>query len=88
MGYFLNAGGAASVGIARYITPRADLARSGGVSEADGQLDSNDLIVFIHRFFSNDSRDDIGKVGGLQGSDGRLDNNDFIVFIDWFFTGC
>jgi 1,4-alpha-glucan branching enzyme len=67
-----------------------DIGGAGGeaVSCGDGNLDNNDFIVFINRFFDQDPLADIGGEGGEEGSDGILDNNDFIIFIGWFFAGC
>ncbi|HYD01384.1 MAG TPA: GC-type dockerin domain-anchored protein [Phycisphaerales bacterium] len=66
-----------------------DIGAAGGVFAADGNLDNNDFVVFIDRFFAQDPvTADIGVTGGLFGRDGRFDNNDFIVFIDRFFEGC
>jgi hypothetical protein len=75
-------------GLWQLFRPVADIGRPGGFSGPDGQLDNNDFIAFIDRFFQQDPRVDIGRSGGLDGSDGWLDNNDFIVFIDLFFDGC
>ena len=66
----------------------ADIGVAGGEPGTDGQLDNNDFIVYIDRFFNGDVRADIGAAGGVAGTDGELDNNDFIVFIDRFFEGC
>ena len=67
----------------------ADIGKAGGEFGNDGQLDNNDFIVFINRFFAQDMGvADIGMAGGLFGRDGALDNNDFIVFINAFFNGC
>lgn len=66
----------------------ADIGRNGGIEGHDGQLNNNDFIVFVNRFFASDSRADVGVAGGLLGHDGLLDNNDFIAFITMFFSGC
>jgi subtilisin family serine protease len=68
----------------------ADIGRQGGVAGHDGQLDNNDFVVFIDRFFAHDSVVDIGAQGGVSGHDGLFDNNDFVAFIDAFFShaGC
>lgn len=65
----------------------ADLGKSGGVAGGDGQLDNNDFIVFVDRFFSGDERADVGRSGAERGGDGLFDSNDFCVFIDLFFHG-
>ncbi|HYC99620.1 MAG TPA: GC-type dockerin domain-anchored protein, partial [Phycisphaerales bacterium] len=62
----------------------ADLGRTGGLAEPDGQLNNNDFVVFIDFFFAADLRADIGSVGGVPGPDGFHNNNDFVVFIDRF----
>ncbi|MBY0308854.1 MAG: hypothetical protein K2Q09_08945, partial [Phycisphaerales bacterium] len=66
----------------------ADIGSVGADPNGDGRLDNNDFIVFIDRFFSQDTLVDLGTPGGVQGSDGVFDNNDFIAFIDLFFAGC
>jgi uncharacterized membrane protein len=64
----------------------ADLGKQGGRSGSDGKLDSNDLIVYISRFFAADERADVGSQGGLAQPDGLFDNNDFVAFINQFFA--
>ncbi|MFT3683472.1 MAG: GC-type dockerin domain-anchored protein [Phycisphaerales bacterium] len=66
----------------------ADIAGPGAGGGPDGELNNNDFIVFIDRFFAGDLRADYGKVGGVLGFDDRLDNNDFVAFIGQFFAGC
>jgi probable HAF family extracellular repeat protein len=65
-----------------------DIGKAGGVAGADGQLDNNDLVVFIDWFFAGDTRADIGATGGVAGADGVFDNNDFVVFVDRLFAHC
>jgi len=67
---------------------QSDIGSVGGTDGADGNLDNNDFVVFIDRFFNHDPRADVGVTGGLPGADQMWDNNDFVVFIDQFFTGC
>ncbi|HZW06028.1 MAG TPA: right-handed parallel beta-helix repeat-containing protein [Phycisphaerales bacterium] len=66
----------------------ADMGGAGGTPGADGQLDNNDFVVFIDRFFTSTPSADLGGTGGTPGADGRFDNNDFVVFIDAFFAAC
>jgi hypothetical protein len=66
----------------------ADLGSQGGVVAPDGDLDNNDFIVFIDKFFQHDAGADLGSQGGVGPGDGQFDNNDFVVFIDLFFAGC
>ena len=66
----------------------ADIGSAGADANGDGELDNNDFIVFIDRFFAQDPAVDFGSAGGEQGADGLFDNNDFIAFIDLFFAGC
>ncbi|MDP1661023.1 MAG: GC-type dockerin domain-anchored protein [Phycisphaerales bacterium] len=66
----------------------SDIGSTGGADAADGQLNNNDFIVFIDRFFASDPRADVGATGGVPGVDGAFNNNDFVVFIDRFFAGC
>ena len=66
----------------------ADIGQSGGFGGPDHQLNNNDFIVFIDRFFESHPIADRGRAGGVAGTDGQFDNNDFIVFIDQFFAGC
>jgi hypothetical protein len=66
----------------------SDIAGEGGSAIPDGNLDNNDFIVFINRFFDTNPAADVGVEGGASGSDGLFDNNDFIVFIQNFFAGC
>jgi hypothetical protein len=66
----------------------SDVGSAGGTDGADGQLNNNDFVVFIDRFFAHDHRADVGVTGGVPGSDMAFDNNDFVVFIDQFFAGC
>jgi hypothetical protein len=66
----------------------ADIAGPGASGPPDGELNNNDFILFIDRFFAGDLRADYGKAGGVLGFDDRLDNNDFVAFIGQFFAGC
>ncbi|MBY0308965.1 MAG: hypothetical protein K2Q09_09510, partial [Phycisphaerales bacterium] len=66
----------------------ADMGGVGAAPAADGNLDNNDFIVFIDRFFAQDALADLGSAGGEDGADGVFDNNDFIAFISYFFAGC
>lgn len=66
----------------------ADVGSTGAIDGADGQLNNNDFIVYIDRFFASDARADVGATGGVPGVDGAFNNNDFVVFIDRFFAGC
>ncbi len=66
----------------------SDIGSTGGADGADGQLNNNDFIVFIDRFFAADPRADVGATGGVPGADDAFNNNDFVVFIDRFFAGC
>ena len=42
----------------------ADIGKAGGLGGGDGQIDNNDLIVFIDRYFAADERADVGRAGG------------------------
>ncbi|HYD00212.1 MAG TPA: GC-type dockerin domain-anchored protein [Phycisphaerales bacterium] len=66
----------------------SDVGSTGGTDGGDGQLNNNDFVVFIDRFFAGDPRADVGVTGGLPGRDEAFNNNDFVVFIDQFFDGC
>ncbi|HZW07520.1 MAG TPA: GC-type dockerin domain-anchored protein, partial [Phycisphaerales bacterium] len=66
----------------------SDIGSTGGTDGGDGQLNNNDFVVFIDRFFAGDPRADVGVTGGLPGRDQAFNNNDFVVFIDQFFDGC
>jgi hypothetical protein len=84
-------GGAGVIAVPGFTPPPcgdADIGRNGGIEGHDGQLNNNDFIVFVNRFFASDPRADVGIAGGLLGHDGHLDNNDFIAFITMFFSGC
>ena len=66
----------------------SDIGSTGGIDGADGQLNNNDFVVFIDRFFGSDPRADVGVTGGVPGTDQQFNNNDFVVFIDQFFAAC
>ena len=64
----------------------ADIGRQGGIGGGDGQLDANDLVVYLNRFFAQDWRADVGKQGGIAEPDGVFDSNDFVVYLSQFFA--
>lgn len=78
----------------------ADIAAVGGTienpGEPDGQLTSDDLVVFVGLFSESPgcpgttpcNRADVASVGGFPPSDGELTVDDLIVFINSFSAGC
>ncbi len=66
----------------------SDVASSGQIVGADGQLTADDIIVFIGWFFAADARADVASSGQIEGADGQFTADDIIVFIGRFFAGC
>jgi hypothetical protein len=67
----------------------ADVAGPGQtVSEPDGELTADDIIVFIARFIRGDERSDVAGPGQSVGADTELTADDIIVFINAFSLGC
>lgn len=66
----------------------ADIAGPGQAPGSDGELTSDDLILFIARFSGQDYRGDIGGPGQLRLPDGEYTADDLIVFISAFTLGC
>lgn len=67
----------------------ADVAGLGGVTTPDGQLTSDDIVVFLSAFFNgNLVIADVGGLGGVQGPDGTITPDDLVLFLSRFFGPC
>jgi hypothetical protein len=68
---------------------RADVAGLGGSGGPDGQLTTDDLIVFLGAFFGgNTAVADLAGLGGGSTPDGQLTADDLIAFLNAFFAPC
>ena len=69
----------------------SDIAGNGQTDGADGELTSDDLIVFVNRFVTRDARSDVASSGQIRGADGEWTADDIIIFINDFVNppaGC
>jgi|GEM_PF-2694846 len=66
----------------------ADIASAGVITDPDGELTSDDIILFIRWFTTRDERADVASSGPVAGPDGEFTADDIIFFINSFFQGC
>jgi hypothetical protein len=67
---------------------QSDIAGPGQSLGFDGELTSDDIIVYLNFFFAGDPFADIAGPGQFPGFDGEFTADDIIVFLNRFFAGC
>ena len=67
----------------------SNIAGPGQSTTPDEELTADDIIVFLNRFFANDSRANVSGPGqNTTQLDNELTADDIIVFLNRFFVGC